>query len=112
MSMVELPSRDGKIIAVNPHRVSGVQSYSGYMQDADGKVVGNKQDMSVVWVNNHTLYVCIWPPTVTLDALNEGKHRDAAAFTAGYLAAQAGGFVSDSEIAEAFHTWMGLEDEA
>lgn len=45
MSLLELPSNDGKIIAVNPHHVTAVQPYSGYVAGQEGK-----RDMAVVWV--------------------------------------------------------------
>jgi hypothetical protein len=105
MSLVELPSNNGQIIAVNPHHVTAVQPYEGTMA---GKV--GTHPMSVIWVardQGTNLYVCAWSIQDTLEALNEAKRADAAAFQAGYNAARSDGVYSPSDIEAAFLEWQG-----
>lgn len=79
MTLVELPSREGKLIAVNPHRVSGVQPYFGYRVGSP-----QKEEMSVIWVDGHNIYICAWTVEAALEVLNAAKRADARAFEAGY----------------------------
>lgn len=81
MSLVELPSNTGKIIAINPHHVSAVQAYSGYCSGVVGK-----KDMSAIWVNGHNIYVCAWDVETVTEFLNKARHDEAALFAAGWNA--------------------------
>lgn len=82
MSLVELPGIDGKLIAVNPHRVTGVQHHEGYRIGSP-----QKEDLSAIWVDNHNVYLCAWDVDTALKVLNEAKQTEAQLFAAGFRAA-------------------------
>lgn len=111
MTLVELPSNDGKIIAVNPHHVTAVQPYQGFVLGREGQ-----QDMSVVWTKGTeqgtNLYVCAWSVSATLDHLNAAKRDDALAFAAGYRAARERAGLSlgpdPEEMLRALLEWQGV----
>ena len=105
MSLIELPSNEGKIIAVNPHHVTAVQPYFGLIAGKEGK-----QEMCVVWVardQGTNLYVCAWTIEATLDALNAARRDDFEAFKNGWYAG--GAPISPERIWEAFCEWQGKE---
>jgi hypothetical protein len=110
MSLIELPSNNGKVFAVNPHHVSAVAPYSGTLAGRVGL-----HDMCVVYVRNPGgptgIYISAWSVTDTLDALNIGRHSDYAAFHAGYTAAQGMGALSpdNAEVTESFRQWAGAD---
>lgn len=108
MSLVELPSNDGKIIAVNPHHVTAVQAYEGYVAGQEGR-----RSMSVVWVardQGTNLYICAWSIEQTMDALNTARRDDFEAFKNGWIAAQ--GPAAPEPIWEAFCRWQGKDTVA
>lgn len=85
VSLLELPSNDGKIIAVNPHHVTAVQPYEGHVAGQQGR-----RPMCVIWVardQGTNLFVCAWSIEQTLDVLNTAKRDDFEAFRNGWLAA-------------------------
>lgn len=81
MSLIDLPGNKGHIFAVNPHRVTAVQHTEGELAGRVGK-----HPLSVVWVDDHNLFVCAWPMEQTLAHLNEAKRTDYELFSAGYIA--------------------------
>ena len=111
MSLVELPSNDGKIIAVNPHHVTAVQQYEGYVAGQEGR-----RQMAVVWVardQGTNLYVCAWSIEQTLDALNAAKRDDFEAFKSGWLAsAPLDRTIKPELIWSAFCEWQGKDSDA
>ena len=110
MSLVELPSNDGKLIAVNPHHVTSCRVYTGTLA---GRTV--PVEMTVLTVDNHTVYICSWPIEHTLEALNAAKRDDFIAFEAGYHAAirhaARGHEDMSSDTRAAFLAWQAVSVE-
>lgn len=111
MSLLELPSNDGKIIAVNPHHVTAVQPYFGFISGKEGK-----QEMCVIWVardQGTNLYVCAWTIEATMDALNAARRDDFNAFAAGWAAYTKRSVLrsvpTQEDIWAAFCEWQGKE---
>lgn len=109
MALLELPSNDGKIIAVNPHHVTAVQPYFGFISGKEGK-----QEMCVIWVardQGTNLYVCAWTIEATMDALNAARRDDFNAFEAGFRAVARHLQVEadPTRIWAAFCEWQGKE---
>lgn len=105
--LIELPGNQGKVFAVDPHRVTGVAPYEGPLSGRTGVY-----EMSIVWLDNRTLFVCAWPFLQTLDFLNGARGSDAEVFAAGYEAAvEAHVFgeksLSEGGCAEAWKTYLG-----
>lgn len=82
MSLVELPTNTGGLVAVNPHAVTGVQPYTGTLPGTGQEL----HPMSAVWVHDRNIFVCAWSVENTLAALNTAKHSDAEIFAAGFRA--------------------------
>lgn len=106
-ALVELPGADGKIIAVNPHHVTGCQPYIGYLA---GRT--DRQEMTAVWVQDHNVYICAWRIEQVLDVLNTARRAIADAFAAGYRAALGPTVAVDAERMERrFRIWADGETE-
>jgi hypothetical protein len=82
MSLVELPSNTGKVIALDPHAVTAVVPYRGPIAGRGAQVF----DMCTLWLHDRSIFVCAWSVEQTLDCLNAARLRDAALFAAGYQA--------------------------
>jgi hypothetical protein len=80
VSLVELPSNQGGIIAIDPHAVSAVQPYRSTIAGRGSQVY----DMSAIWLHNRSIYVSAWAVEQVLDVLNTARQSDAELFAAGY----------------------------
>lgn len=103
MSLVELPSNTGKVIAVNPHHVTSVTPYRSTMAGRVGM-----QDMCILRMAGDTtaLYVCAWGIEETLDALRRGRDQEGEAFAAGFMACDAA--VAQGEVPNTRHLTDGF----
>lgn len=79
--LFEMPSNAGRIQAIDPHHVTGVQSYRSTLPGRGSQLF----DMSVVWIGNRNLFVCSWSVEDTVKALNAARRADAGLFREGYL---------------------------
>lgn len=80
--LIELPSNQGGIIALDPHQVTAVQPYRSTIAGRGAQVY----DMAAVWLQNRSIFVTAWSAEQVLDVLNKARHNDAGLFAAGYRA--------------------------
>lgn len=82
MSLIELPSNTGQVYGVDPHHVTAVAPYHSTLPGKGGQIF----PMSIVWLQDRSLFVCAWSTEQTLEVLNAARHGEAALFAAGYRA--------------------------
>lgn len=78
--LFEMPSNAGRIQAIDPHHVTGVQSYRSTLPGRGTQLF----DMSVVWIGNRNLFVCSWSVEDTVAALNASRRAEAGLYAAGF----------------------------
>jgi hypothetical protein len=82
MSLVELPSNNGTVFAVDPHAVTAVQPYRSTIAGSGSAL----RDMCTVWLGDRSIFVCAWTTETTVGVLNAARHAETAVFAAGYAA--------------------------
>lgn len=80
MTLVELPSNQGGIFAVDPHHVTAVQPYRSTIAGRGAQVY----DMCAVWLHNRSIFVSAWSVEQVLDVLNTARQGDAGLYAAGF----------------------------
>lgn len=82
MTLLEFPGNRGQIFAVDPVHVTGVNAFKGTLSGRGRQMF----DMTVVWLDNHTSFICSWKMEHVLQVLNEARAPLEMAFRAGYRA--------------------------
>jgi hypothetical protein len=103
VSLIELPSNQGSIIALDPHAVSAVQPYRGPIAGRGAQVF----DLSTVWLHNRSIFVCAWSVEQVLDVLNTARHGEAALYAAGFREGVAAGQSGDAGEQILAASWIG-----
>jgi hypothetical protein len=104
MTLIELPGNQGQVFAVDPAHVTALAPYRSTLAGRGAQLF----DMTIVWIDNRTLFVCSWSIEHTSSVLNTARSNMPLylAFEAGYR--EGGGTASLTDIADAFRTWKGL----
>lgn len=84
--LVELPSNNGQIFAVDPHTVTGIQHHRGTLPGRGIETF----DMCAVWAKpledgaTTQVFICAWTVHDTVAYLNNHRQAQANLFGAGY----------------------------
>lgn len=106
MSLIELPSNKGGIIAVDPHAVSALVPYRGAIAGRGAQLY----DMCLVWLHDRSIFVCAWSVEQVSAVLNGARHGEAALFAAGYHAGIADDRMTD-DVETAWKTYLEARHE-
>lgn len=106
MTLIEMPGNRGQIFAIDPYHVTGVNGFKGTLPGRGGQLF----DMTTVWIDNRSIFVCSWKVEHVLQVLNAARQPLAKAFEAGYRAAeltQPGALRAvPEEVQGAFDAWI------
>lgn len=111
MTLLEFPGNQGQIFAVDPCHVTAVRPYRSTLPGRGAQLF----DMTIVWLDERTVFVCSWSVEQTLNAVNTAvREPQLAAFEAGWAAAVSAHVFGEnpSTCPEAFVAWVkGAVDE-
>ena len=103
MTLIEMPGNRGQIFAIDPLHVTAVNGFKGTLPGRGGQLF----DMTTVWIDNRTVFVCPWKVEHVLQVLNAARQPLKSAFEAGYGAAvDAHVFGKSGSCDDAFEVWI------
>lgn len=107
MTLIEMPGNTGKIFAIDPARVTGLAPYRSTLPGRGGQLF----DMTIVWLDNRTLFVCCWTVEHVLSTVNAARQPLESAFRAGYSAGASAGHPHPQDCDKALGEWMAPVQE-